>query len=239
MDKEPESAGEIIARLEHSIQTHQNNTHSRPSSEPPDCALCGGVGYIIGKKPLNRRARECVCVVQKRILLRIPERFREALLFDFPDSIVEFVAKWIMHPGDGLVLTGPAGTGKTHLAAGIVKALLELRHEVQFVRCSEVYQSAREIYRDNTDENELYWKYAQPEFLILDDLGAGSLSDHERRVTLELLDRRINKLNRPTCLTTNWGLAEISRKFDERIASRLQGFKILELEGADRRAATA
>ena len=57
-------------------------------------------------------------------------------------------------------------------------------------------------------------------FLVLDDLGAGSLSDCERRYTLELIDTRLNKL-RPTIVTSNWNLQEIAERMDDRIASRL------------------
>jgi len=71
-------------------------------------------------------------------------------------------------------------------------------------------------------------------YLILDDLGAGSLSDCERRYTLELLDTRLNKM-RPTVVTSNWSLQEIAERMDDRIASRLAGFAALELAGNDRR----
>jgi DNA replication protein DnaC len=72
------------------------------------------------------------------------------------------------------------------------------------------------------------------EFLVLDDVGAGSLSDHERRSTLHLLDRRINHL-RPTIITSNLTVDEIGRAMDERIASRLNSFTAVALTGRDRR----
>jgi len=71
-------------------------------------------------------------------------------------------------------------------------------------------------------------------FLVLDDLGAGSLSDCERRYTLELIDTRLNSM-RPTIVTSNWNLEEISERMDDRVASRLAGFAALELAGKDRR----
>ena len=71
-------------------------------------------------------------------------------------------------------------------------------------------------------------------FLVFDDLGAGSLSDCERRYTLELLDTRQNKL-RPTVVTSNWDLQEIAERMDDRVASRLAGFAALELSGKDKR----
>jgi DNA replication protein DnaC len=71
--------------------------------------------------------------------------------------------------------------------------------------------------------------------LVLDDLGAGSLSDHERRCTLELLDKRLDAM-RPTVVTTNWTIEQIGKRMDERIASRLSGFVVMAFTGKDLRA---
>ena len=60
------------------------------------------------------------------------------------------------------------------------------------------------------------------------------MSDAERRFTLEILDRRANRL-KPTVITSNWSLQEIGEKMDDRIISRLSGFTRLELSGNDRR----
>lgn len=70
--------------------------------------------------------------------------------------------------------------------------------------------------------------------LIIDDLGSGGLSDFERRTTLDILNGRINAL-RPTIVTSNWDLQEISDRMDDRIASRLAGFTMLQMTGTDRR----
>ena len=86
----------------------------------------------------------------------------------------------------------------------------------------------------NLSEESVLEPLEQVRFLILDDLGAGSLSDHERRFTHDLLDRRINR-NRRTVVTSNWTLEQIAERMDDRIASRLGSFTQLELRGRDRR----
>ena len=78
-------------------------------------------------------------------------------------------------------------------------------------------------------------EYAEIPLLVLDDLGAGSLSDHERRCTLELLERRLNAM-RPTVVTTNWTIEQIGKLMDERIASRLSAFAVISFIGKDLRA---
>jgi len=85
-----------------------------------------------------------------------------------------------------------------------------------------------------TSEEEVTREYVRPALLVLDDLGAGSLSDHERRCTLELLDKRLDAMC-PTVVTTNWTIKQIGPRMDERIASRLSGFMVMAFTGKDRR----
>lgn len=88
--------------------------------------------------------------------------------------------------------------------------------------------------RDDSEES-LIAQYVNVRWLVLDDLGAGALTDFERRYALDLLNRRGNAKRR-TILTTNLQLQEIAEKLDERIASRLSGFDQIEAQGNDRRA---
>lgn len=179
-------------------------------------------------------ARECECLTEKRVAKKIPERFRRASLLDFPPGVQEPILAWLGCPGDGLLLTGAAGTGKTHLAAAITRTLVMISFPVTFARFAEVFAELRETYRLNLDERAVLDRYFNARILVLDDLGAGSLSDHERRSTLEIFDQRLNS-KKATVVTTNWGLEEVAVKMDERIASRLASFTQLELAGSDRR----
>lgn len=155
-------------------------------------------------------------------------------MLDFPEPVRNFTLNWLEKPRDGLLLVGAVGTGKTHLAAALARTLLLVNQEASFRRCSDLYAELRESYRIEAGEESILSGYTRHRFLFLDDLGAGSLSDHERRFTLEVLDRRLNDMM-PTCVTTNWSSQEIAEKMDERIASRLESFASLRLEGKDRR----
>lgn len=203
---------------------------SSPSvSQTPECG-CGGTGY----KMEGQLAVPCPCGIERKIATLLPQRYRQAQLGDLPTDVVSFVTRWLDLVTDGLFITGPVGTGKTYLAAAILRNLMEKRRKVTWRRCAQFFTDIRETYRANTSEDSVLKPLEQAGFLILDDLGAGSLSDHERRFTLELLDRRLNA-SRPTIITTNWSLAQIAERMDDRIASRLATFTGLELSGDDRR----
>lgn len=164
------------------------------------------------------------------------ERYNEARISDFSPRIEKFVAAWLANPGDGLFLYGKAGTGKTHLACAIVRYGIERAKRMRFHRAEELYQAIRTCFRRDSEESEatVLAQFKDAAFLVLDDLGAGSLSDMERRYTHEVLEQRLNK-RRPTIITTNWSIDDIAHRMDERIASRISGYSPLQFTGSDRR----
>jgi DNA replication protein DnaC len=170
------------------------------------------------------------------IVASLPPRYQKASLDDFTEARANAIRVWLEKPTDGLLLTGGPGAGKTYLAAAIFIAVVNSRKaSIRFKRAAQLFQAIRDSYgQEDVSEEEILGDYIKPRFLVLDDLGAGSLSDHERRYTLEVIDRRLNA-ERPTIITTNLTLAEISDRMDERIASRLSGYTLLKFTGEDRR----
>ncbi len=186
-------------------------------------------------KGKSSRVSRCECRFEKIIASELPERFHQARLFDFPRGTAQAVRAWITNPTDGLLLTGGTGSGKTHLAAAILRDVVLGGGHIKFRRAADLYQAIRgSFHNQDNSEVSILKDYQGPGILILDDLGAGTLSDFERRYTLEVFDCRLSA-RKPTIVTTNWSLSEIANKLDDRIASRLSGFILLEFRGTDKR----
>jgi len=212
------------------LQGSTSTSRLNVSAEP--CAACAGEGYVLREGKMHA----CICSAERRIAARLPKRYHLAKLTDFSAKTVNTITAWLAQPSEGLFITGLPGTGKTHLAAAIVRRVIESgRSNLLFERCADFYLRVRDCYREGmgSEAAELS-RLDSPSLLVLDDLGAGSLSDFERRCTLEVLDRRINQ-TRPTVVTSNWTLGKISEAMDDRIASRLAPFQLVALEGPDRR----
>lgn len=108
------------------------------TADPPSCQLCFGTGMEV---VAGKGARRCLCRsrdAQAKLLegARIPRRFAECSLSNYrPASnngsqlhafnlayrlVREYPAIDL-----GLLLTGPCGVGKTHLAAAVIRGLVE------------------------------------------------------------------------------------------------------------------
>jgi DNA replication protein DnaC len=201
------------------------------------CPNCEGDGWIVRDvEGMGRKAFPCECQISARVARRIPALYRNARLADFKETTIERLKEFFGKPDSlGLLIFGHTGVGKTYLAAAITRELLEIGQEILFLEVSRLYSELRECMKRNESEESLIAQYVHARWLVLDDFGAGALTDFERRYALDLLNRRANA-KRKTILTTNLRLEEIAEKLDERIASRLSGFDQIEAQGKDRRA---
>ena len=205
------------------------------SLNEPVCANCGGTGWRPEMQLGNKYVR-CECLAERVIRAAIPPKYHRACLADFDPVFIETkIISWLGNPTESMVLIGEAGSGKTHLASAILRALFEIGKKAKFCRASDLYLEIRQSY-DGHDLGEMaiMARYCSTPMLILDDIGAGSLSDHERRILLDVLDRRGNDC-RPTVVTTNLSLDQIRDLMDERISSRLKDYLAVAFTGADRR----
>lgn len=105
----------------------------------------------------------------------------------------------------GLLLYGPNGVGKTHLAVGILKAVMRTRGARGFFfETRELLKLVRDTYNRSVAETEMdvLAPVLKADVLVLDDLGAERTSDWVQETLGLVVNTRYNE-RRPTIFTSN------------------------------------
>lgn len=191
------------------------------------CGICGGVGLVRVMSADGRWvSRPCECQEMQREQRRlaaahIPERYRHCSLdtfetsFNGADPSLErafttarrFVDEFpVDTAGKGLLFVGWMGTGKTHLAVGVLRRLVrEKGARGLFCDYRELLKSIQNSYNPQvaTTELELLKPIFAAEVLVLDDLGAQKPNEWVWDTVALILNSRYNdKLS--TIITTNY-----------------------------------
>lgn len=121
----------------------------------------------------------------------------------------------------GLMLVGPYGCGKTHLAAAILHRCAEYGVAGMFVVVPELLARIRTSYRTGDGTAEAVIETAKnAQLLILDDLGAEKASEWVKEQLYMLVNYRYEHML-PTIVTTNCSGAELEQELGRRTLSRL------------------
>lgn len=162
----------------------------------------------------------------------IPKRFKKATFENYnpKDNLIalnksrNFVEDF--PNSKGLLLTGPVGTGKTHLACAIANSLLRKLYSVYFGNVTDVLSFIKSTYSDKSavsEEEAINLITKEVDLFIIDDLG----KENETSYTLSMLYQLINRVyenEKTIVITTNFNSIELARKLGERgqaIVSRI------------------
>lgn len=114
--------------------------------------------------------------------------------------------------GANLILFGPPGGGKSHLAAGIGRTLVENGYRVHFTRTTDLVQKLQVARRELTLASAID-KLNRFDLLILDDLAYVTKDQAETSVLFELISARYE--NRSILLTANQPFGEWNKIFPD------------------------
>lgn len=210
-------------RIEGNLDSLIPRGDKRTAAPIPEACSCGGSGMVaIERTDGSRAMRDCSCRIQKRIDGRlekagIPALYRAETLDTF-QAIGEHASKGralaaargfvenypVGTKGRGLLLVGPVGVGKTHLAVGILRELiLERGAAGLFCDFRQLMAAMKETYgRRGKNEAEILAPVFAADVVILDELGGARRTDWSFETIESILNGRYND-QRSTIITTN------------------------------------
>lgn len=206
-----------------------------------NCPHCDGTGYVIGDD--GARPCECLETRQSNHRLRrskIPPRFmgkslksfetarsreRKAIR-DLAQSYVKAFNPATLDPAkfssNGLLLIGAVGSGKTHIAVAALREVIERGHTGLFCNVVDLLDDLRASYNPQSSQSgwEILEQIEKADLVVLDDLGAEAPTGWVLDRLYQIINRRYEE-NRPTIVTSNLSLEELSDQIGTRITSRL------------------
>jgi DNA replication protein DnaC len=236
-----ERLGDAIARIRPRLQARIGDGPAEPEPEP-SCSICQDHGFVRHEVPVDHpdfgRAFPCVCrlgEVRDRLRRRSNlahlahktfETFRPAGRegpVHHLDEAYQTCLDYAGAPLGWLVLSGPSGTGKTHLAAAIANRQIELGHEVFFAVVPDLLDHLRATFGPGSDVtyDELFEAVRNAPLLVLDDLGTQSETSWAQEKMFQVLNHRFNA-ELPTVITTNHAIAELDERLRARLGDREQ-----------------
>ena len=113
--------------------------------------------------------------------------------------IVDLATCGFVGKRENVLLVGPTGVGKSHLAQAIGHRACLAGHTVQFVPAHKMFADLRAARADGTLERRML-RYTGADVLVLDDLGLRPLRDHE---PLDLYDVIRGRYERGAMIVTS------------------------------------
>jgi DNA replication protein DnaC len=187
----------------------------------PACDICDDTGWRSTEVDGVSRVSRCDCarkkLAEQRLRdARIPPRYQRCSLDKFIIyqneellRAIEYAKRFVdAFPAvqKGLMLIGPPGIGKTHIAVSVLRAVIAK------AGARGLYYDTRALLRDirstynptlQMAEMDVIRPVMEAELLVLDDLGAERLTDWVEETIGLIVNTRYNE-RRPTIFTSNY-----------------------------------
>lgn len=246
MTKIDETLKKITAGISRENTPDSLNTEERTTIGDPNCPICHGLGFFRQDVPVGHpdfgRIHICTCR-QQEVVQQVHQRLTR---FANLEAVHQFTFDTFQSEGrpgtltptqaislrtayktcqsyagnlDGwLLLMGPYGCGKTHLAAAIANQSVSLGVPTLFLTVPDLLDWLRFAYQDKETTFETRFEEIRNiQLLVMDDFGTENATPWAQEKLFQIINHRyLNRL--PLVITTNQPMDTI----EERIRSRLQ-----------------
>lgn len=181
-----------------------------------------------------------VTASQARILARIttagiPARFREATIWNWQHPMEQQRRVWqwarefcgafeiVVETGRCGVLLGAPGTGKTHLAIGLLRHILEKGGTGLYVTVMSMLGRIKDTYNTRAAETErtVIHDLTKCDLLVIDEVGRSLDTNYEIAQFFRVLDTRYQNL-KPTILVSNLNKVKLTEFLGEALVDRMR-----------------
>lgn len=157
-------------------------------------------------------------------LFEIPKEIKEASMknIHLDDSERYDIIKWLKVFIDtyeakkgmkGLYLTGNFGCGKTYLISACLNELAKKDHKIAIIYYPEFLRSLKESFGDNDEYNEKFNFIKKTELLLIDDIGAETMTEWSRDEVLGTILQYRMQEGLTTFFTSNLSIKDLEEHF--------------------------
>ena len=259
--EDPTEAIDAIHRRNRSLQEElrylleENGYDADALEDTPMCPICRDSGYV-GENMCTCLAEYCRSEQKKELtsLLSTNATFDDFALDYYPTAVnpvtglspreqmeinYEFCVEYARHfrpgPDRNLLFNGAPGLGKTFLSACIAREVVDHGYSVVYDTAIHVFSCMeKQKFGGGTEEDlRMAERILACDLLILDDLGTEMSTAFIPSALYTIINSRILS-EKPTIISTNYTIAQLSQRYTPQIASRLEGeYRLLPFAGSD------